>query len=125
MVAGLVDAALFYGDGVITPAISVLSAVEDLKGATPLLNPYVIPISLALLIGLFLMQSLGHSRCRTPILPGHAGLVHRISPARHVGSNRDLSGDRFSPTSAVDKASFTFPLRGGDSSSLEFLSPTQ
>jgi KUP system potassium uptake protein len=49
----------FYGDGVITPAISVLSAVERLKVVTPLFEPYVIPISLALLIGLFLVQSLG------------------------------------------------------------------
>jgi KUP system potassium uptake protein len=59
MAAGLVGAALFYGDGIITPAISVLSAVEGLKVATPLFEPYVIPISLALLVGLFLMQSLG------------------------------------------------------------------
>src|SRR6266478_462802 len=59
MAAGLVGAALFYGDGVITPAISVLSAVEGLKVATPLLEPYVIPISLILLAGLFLVQRLG------------------------------------------------------------------
>jgi len=59
MGAGLVGAALFYGDGVITPAISVLSAVEGLKVATPLFNPYVIPIALVLLVGLFLMQSHG------------------------------------------------------------------
>jgi KUP system potassium uptake protein len=59
MAAGLIGAALFYGDGVITPAISVLSAVEGLKVATPLFEPYVIPISLALLFGLFLMQSRG------------------------------------------------------------------
>jgi KUP system potassium uptake protein len=59
MAAGLVGAALFYGDGVITPAISVLSAVEGLKVATPLFEPYVIPISLVLLIGLFLMQRRG------------------------------------------------------------------
>jgi KUP system potassium uptake protein len=59
MAAGLVGAALFYGDGIITPAISVLSAVEGLKIATPLFEPYVIPISLALLVGLFLMQSQG------------------------------------------------------------------
>src|SRR5215470_9805117 len=59
MAAGLVGAALFYGDGVITPAISVLSAVEGLKVATPLFDPYVIPISLALLFGLFLMQRHG------------------------------------------------------------------
>jgi KUP system potassium uptake protein len=59
MGAGLVGAALFYGDGVITPAISVLSAVEGLKVATPLFEPYVIPISLVLLIGLFLIQRRG------------------------------------------------------------------
>src|SRR5205085_1559066 len=59
MAAGLVGAALFYGDGVITPAISVLSAVEGLKVATPLLDPYVIPISLVLLVGLFVVQRRG------------------------------------------------------------------
>jgi KUP system potassium uptake protein len=59
MAAGLVGAALFYGDGVITPAISVLSAVEGLKVATPLFDPYVIPISLALLVGLFVVQRRG------------------------------------------------------------------
>src|SRR5215469_8500724 len=59
MAAGLVGAALFYGDGVITPAISVLSAVEGLKVATPLFEPYVIPISILLLSGLFLVQRRG------------------------------------------------------------------
>jgi KUP system potassium uptake protein len=59
MAAGLVGAALFYGDGVITPAISVLSAVEGLKVATPLFEPYVIPISLVLLTGLFMVQRQG------------------------------------------------------------------
>jgi KUP system potassium uptake protein len=59
MAAGLVGAALFYGDGIITPAISVLSAVEGLKVATPLFQPYVIPITLVVLIGLFLVQRQG------------------------------------------------------------------
>ncbi|HET7061411.1 MAG TPA: potassium transporter Kup [Nitrosospira sp.] len=52
-------AALFYGDGVITPAISVLSAVEGLEVATPLLQPYVLPITLVVLIALFLFQQRG------------------------------------------------------------------
>ena len=56
---GLFGAALFYGDGVITPAISVLSAVEGLEVATPALRPYVLPISLVVLIGLFLIQRRG------------------------------------------------------------------
>ena len=49
MWAGLFGAALFYGDGVITPSISVLSAVEGLKVATPAFEPYVVPLTLLLL----------------------------------------------------------------------------
>jgi KUP system potassium uptake protein len=60
--AGLLGAALFYGDGIITPAISVLSAVEGLKVATPLFNPYILPITILLLIFLFLGQSRGTER---------------------------------------------------------------
>ncbi|HKF94833.1 MAG TPA: KUP/HAK/KT family potassium transporter, partial [Gammaproteobacteria bacterium] len=56
---GLFGAALLYGDGTITPAISVLSAVEGLKVATPALEPYVVPITIALLIGLFVVQKRG------------------------------------------------------------------
>ena len=56
MTAGLIGAALFYGDGIITPAISVLSAVEGLNVATPLFQPFVIPISIGLLIALFAVQ---------------------------------------------------------------------
>lgn len=56
---GAFGAALFYGDGVITPAISVLSAVEGLEVATPLLQPYVLPITISVLIALFLIQQRG------------------------------------------------------------------
>ena len=52
-------ASLFYGDSVITPAISVLSAVEGLEVATPAFKPYVLPISIAVLIGLFSVQRFG------------------------------------------------------------------
>jgi len=62
MTLGLVGAALFYGDGMITPAISVLSAVEGLELAAPVLHPYVIPIALVILIGLFLFQRHGTAR---------------------------------------------------------------
>jgi KUP system potassium uptake protein len=62
---GIAGAGLFYGDAVITPAISVLSAVEGLKLATPALQPYVIPIALAILIGLFSVQSRGTGRVAT------------------------------------------------------------
>ena len=56
---GLFGAALLYGDGVITPAISVLSAVEGLGVATHALDPVVVPITAAILVGLFLMQKQG------------------------------------------------------------------
>ncbi|MGE0093407.1 MAG: potassium transporter Kup [Alphaproteobacteria bacterium] len=56
---GIVGTALFYGDGMITPAISVLSAIEGLQVATPMFDPYVVPIALAVLLGLFLIQSHG------------------------------------------------------------------
>jgi KUP system potassium uptake protein len=59
MLLGLFGAALFYGDGVITPAISVLSAVEGLEVATPAFKPYVLPISLIILVGLFAVQRHG------------------------------------------------------------------
>ncbi|MBI2778384.1 MAG: potassium transporter Kup [Gammaproteobacteria bacterium] len=56
---GLFGAALFYGDGMITPAISVLSAVEGLQIAAPALEPYIIPVALAVLVILFLFQRRG------------------------------------------------------------------
>ena len=56
---GLFGAALLYGDGVITPAISVLSAVEGLRVATAAFEPFILPISVALLVGLFLVQRRG------------------------------------------------------------------
>jgi KUP system potassium uptake protein len=59
LVLGLVGAALLYGDGVITPAISVLSAMEGLKVDAPQLAPMVMPATLAILIGLFLVQRKG------------------------------------------------------------------
>ena len=62
LMVGIAGAALFYGDGMITPAISVLSAIEGLKIAAPGLAPYVVPVTLAVLIGLFVVQSRGSER---------------------------------------------------------------
>ncbi|MBF0341790.1 MAG: potassium transporter Kup, partial [Magnetococcales bacterium] len=56
---GICGLALFFGDGVITPAISVLSAVEGLELATPVLQPVVVPITLGILTGLFMFQRRG------------------------------------------------------------------
>ena len=59
---GLFGACLLYGDGMITPAISVLSAVEGLRIITPTLEPFVIPTTVAILIGLFSLQRSGTAR---------------------------------------------------------------
>ena len=59
---GLFGTALLYGDGIITPAISVLSAVEGLEVATPTFQPYVLPLTIGILVGLFLFQSQGTER---------------------------------------------------------------
>jgi KUP system potassium uptake protein len=62
VLCGLLGAALFYGDCIITPAISVLSAVEGLEIATPVFKPYIVPISAGILAGLFILQSRGTAR---------------------------------------------------------------
>ena len=62
MYMGLFGSALLFGDGVITPAISVLSAVEGLNVATPFFGPYVIPITIGILFGLFYAQKFGTAK---------------------------------------------------------------
>jgi KUP system potassium uptake protein len=59
---GLFGAALLYGDGMITPAITVLGAVEGLKVATPLFDPYVVPATVVILVGVFAIQRHGTHR---------------------------------------------------------------
>ena len=62
IIIGIFGATLFYGDGMITPAISVLSAVEGLHMATPVLEAYVVPITVVILLGLFLVQVKGTAK---------------------------------------------------------------
>jgi len=59
---GIVSGALFYGDAMITPALSVLSAIEGLKLATPAFDPYVVPITALILVTLFAVQSRGTAK---------------------------------------------------------------
>lgn len=61
-VLGMIGAALFYGDAIITPAISVLSAVEGLKIITPAFEAFVLPLTLVIILALFLVQAQGTSR---------------------------------------------------------------
>src|SRR3954468_21922666 len=59
---GIISGALFYGDAVITPALSVLSAVEGMKDVTATFEPYVVPLTVVILVGLFAVQSRGTAR---------------------------------------------------------------
>ena len=96
----MLGAALFYGDGLITPAISVLSAIEGLKVATPLFEPYVVPFALVILIALFVIQSRGTGRigllfgpvvCLWFLVLGTSGSdSDRPSAARSAGARSEL-----------------------------------
>ena len=86
---GIISAALFYGDALITPAISVLSAVEGLKIATPALEDYVVPLTVLILFGLFAVQS--HGTARVAAFFGPITLVWFIALAlggiAHIAQN--------------------------------------
>ena len=82
---GMIGASLFYGDAVITPAISVLSAVEGMKVVTPAFEPYVVPLTLVILAALFAVQRFGTGSVGIVFGPitlvwflaiGASGLVH-------------------------------------------------
>src|ERR1700758_679337 len=62
---GIISSALFYGDAVITPALSVLSAIEGIKLVTSSLDPYVVPVTVIILLALFAVQSRGTARVAT------------------------------------------------------------
>lgn len=74
----LLGASLLYGDGMITPAISVLSAVEGLEKLNPGLHPYIVPVACVILLGLFLLQKHGTARIGVsfgPVMIGWFGLL--------------------------------------------------
>jgi KUP system potassium uptake protein len=86
---GMAGAALFYGDAIITPAISVLSAVEGLKLVAPGFDPYILPLSMAILVGLFLVQSWGTAAVATwfgPLMLIWFGLMAVAGTANLIGN---------------------------------------
>jgi KUP system potassium uptake protein len=89
---GIVSGALFYGDAMITPALSVLSAVEGLKIATPAFDPYVVPLTVVILVILFAVQS--HGTAKVAALFGPITLIWFIALAAaglwHVLQNLDV-----------------------------------
>jgi len=101
---GVAGAALFSGDAIITPAISVLSAVEGLSVASSAFTPYVLPITVVILVTLFVVQSSGTARVATffgPImvvffgLIGAIGVIHIADAPRILHAFSPLSGLRF------------------------------
>jgi len=104
LLLGVFGAALFYGDGVITPAISVLSAVEGLELAAPSLTPYVVEITLVVLVALFLVQkhgTAGIGRVFGPLMVAWfvvlavSGLVHTLQGPAILAALNPLAGLAF------------------------------
>ncbi|KQY29685.1 potassium transport protein Kup [Caulobacter sp. Root1455] len=104
---GVIGAALFYGDGIITPAISVLSAVEGMKDAPHVghaLTPYILPISAGILVALFLVQAKGTHRMAAlfgPVMSawflilGALGLFHLVDDLSILRAFNPWYGVRF------------------------------
>jgi KUP system potassium uptake protein len=99
---GVFGAALLYGDGAITPAISVLSAVEGLEVAAPRLAPFVIPITLVILVGLFWLQKRGTASIGAVFGPIMLlwFFTHSLLGVYRLGSNLSVLA-AVSPTYAV------------------------
>ena len=106
-VAGMLGAALFFGDGVLTPAISVLSAVEGVAVASPRLQQFVVPLTVAILIALFAVQRKGTGavgRVFGPIIIawfvalGVLGLVHIVQVPAVLAALDPLHALRFLTT---------------------------
>jgi KUP system potassium uptake protein len=110
---GLFGAALIYGDGAITPAISVLSAIEGLKIVEPTMQPYVLPITVGILVALFALQPFGTAkigRAFGPIMmvwfvtmaalgiwgiAKHPGVLYAVNPLHGLNYLRNSGGTGF------------------------------
>jgi KUP system potassium uptake protein len=104
IVLGVFGTALLYGDGVITPAISVLGAMEGLQVVAPALEPYVVAATVVILLGLFAVQRFGTARVGVTFGPitaiwfltiGTLGLLEIIREPRVLASVNPLYGIRF------------------------------
>jgi KUP system potassium uptake protein len=115
VVLGIFGAALLYGDGIITPAISVLGAIEGLNVATPLFAPYVVPVTVAIIVGLFLIQSRGTARVGR--LFGPVMLVWFSRRSRCSASRRSCVTPRSSAPSTRRTPSTSSSARAGTASS--------
>lgn len=103
VVLGIFGAALLYGDGIITPAISVLGAVEGLNVATPFFTPYVVPLAVIIIVGLFLIQSRGTAKVGQlfgPIMLAWFLIISLLGVAQVVRHPTVIQA--FNPTHAID-----------------------
>jgi KUP system potassium uptake protein len=101
---GMAGAALFYGDAIITPAISVLSAVEGLKLVAPAFDPFILALSMVIIIGLFFVQSRGTAKVAAwfgPIMMiwfiviAIGGIIHLAGDLSILGAINPIYGVRF------------------------------
>jgi KUP system potassium uptake protein len=101
---GMAGAALFYGDAIITPAISVLSAVEGLKLVAPAFDPFILALSMVIIIGLFFVQSRGTAKVAAwfgPIMliwfiaMAIGGVIHLAGDLSILGAVNPIYGIRF------------------------------
>ncbi|MEI2687203.1 MAG: potassium transporter Kup [Cypionkella sp.] len=101
---GVVGISLFFGDAMITPAMSVLSAVEGLSLVAPSFEPFVVPLTVAIIIGLFVMQNKGTERVSTLFGPimivwfltmATMGLIHLIDDLRVLAALNPVHAVRF------------------------------
>lgn len=104
---GIAGAAFFYGDAVITPAISVLSAIEGLELVSPAFERFVLPLSLVILVGLFVMQSRGTARVANIFGPitviwfialAAGGILHLLSTPSVLAALNPIPGILFAVT---------------------------
>ncbi|GJD52806.1 Low affinity potassium transport system protein kup [Methylobacterium crusticola] len=128
LVAGLAGASLFFGDAMITPAISVLSAIEGLRIAVPAVSPYVVPIAALVLVGLFAIQSRGSGKVGYlfgPVMAAWFGVLALAGIAHLVQNPRVLlaldpryavayAGHAGGATSFVVLGSVFLALTGGE-----------
>ncbi|MFA6266896.1 MAG: potassium transporter Kup [Pseudolabrys sp.] len=100
---GTISGALFYGDAIITPALSVLSAVEGLKIVTPALEHYVVPLTVVILVALFVVQSRGTAKVAAFFGPATLVWFAAIAVAgvMHIGQNPAVL-KAFNPYYGVD-----------------------
>ncbi len=88
---GIISGALFYGDAIITPALSVLSAVEGLKIVTPAFDAYVVPITVVILVATVRGAVARHRQGRRVLRSDHAGLVRRHCRRRALAYRTKLA----------------------------------